>query len=184
MGGELGFETKLAHGSCFWVEFPKVNKDLNLNSTHSIFPLSDNAEPASEISAVNLRTVVYIEDNADNAKLMYKIISRMGNLQLYHVAEAKRGLEMIAAIKPAVILLDIDLPDMNGYDALITMHELYPFTRQIPAIAVSANAMQKDIEDCMAIGFFDYITKPINIPLFMQTMNNALKKVNELNNGI
>jgi CheY-like chemotaxis protein len=84
-----------------------------------------------------------------------------------------RGLDLARSVCPAVILMDINLPGMNGFTALKMLAQ-DPRTAHIPVIALSANAMPHDIQKGMKAGFFRYLTKPIKVDEFMKTLDEAL----------
>jgi CheY-like chemotaxis protein len=83
------------------------------------------------------------------------------------------GIERARACLPQVILMDINLPGISGLDALRILRA-DPATAHIPIIAISANAMPHEIKSCLDAGFFDYITKPIKVNLFLDTLDMAL----------
>lgn len=119
--------------------------------------------------------ILYIEDNPANTQLMRSVLKRMKRFELFDAADAESGLEMIEDIKPEVILMDIDLPGMNGLEALHEIKNRFTFAQSTPIIAVSANAMKNDIEQAMSAGFTEYVTKPIDIPKFIETLENVVE---------
>lgn len=121
------------------------------------------------------RTLLYIEDNAANLRLMQKIIATLPGLKLIDACTAEAGLAQAATHIPDLILMDINLPGMNGFAALRRLRE-DPATRHIPIIAVSANAMQRDIDRARAAGFDDYLTKPFEIPKLKEIVNSSLAR--------
>ena len=136
-------------------------------------------EPASEPAVVRASapdsaspgagTVLYIEDNPVNVLLMRELIQTRTGLTL-HVAETgEKGLDSAARILPDLVLVDMQLPDMNGHDVLRRMRE-NESTRSLPCVALSANAMREDIERALEAGFEDYWTKPIDFVAFLQAL--------------
>jgi CheY-like chemotaxis protein len=119
-------------------------------------------------------TVLYIEDNPANMMLVEELVARRVDIRLLKAADALNGILLARAEKPDVILMDINLPGMSGFQVL---HILAgdPATTHIPLVAVSANAMPHDIEKALADGFFRYVTKPIKIHEFMETLDAALR---------
>jgi CheY-like chemotaxis protein len=115
-----------------------------------------------------------VEDNPANMKLVEQIIARRPDLRLLSAVTGTVGIELAHANQPAVILMDINLPDISGIDALRLLRK-DPATAHIPIVAVSANAMPHDIKKGLQEGFFQYITKPIKVNEFMETLNTALK---------
>jgi len=110
----------------------------------------------------NSRTVLYIEDNPSSLRLVERSISGRLGLVMLNAPNAELGLEMVRNHRPDIILLDINLPGMNGFEALnILQHDT--LTRDIPVIAITANAMERDIKKGLDAGFVDYLTKPLDI---------------------
>ena len=121
------------------------------------------------------KKVLYIEDNPANTQLVRKILKRVPDIQLHDAPDAETGLQMFEAIQPVMVLMDIDLPGMNGDEALQVLKERYG-DALVPVVAVSANAMEKDVERGLALGFYAYLTKPINIPEFLEIVNAVVRK--------
>src|SRR5208282_3690568 len=122
------------------------------------------------------RTLLYIEDNPANMELVEEIIERFPDLRLVTALNGTLGIELARASQPQVILMDINLPGISGIKALKILRE-DPATAHIPVIALSANAMPRDIEKGLEAGFFRYLTKPIKVKEFMDTLNVALEFV-------
>jgi CheY-like chemotaxis protein len=120
------------------------------------------------------RKLLYIEDNPANLKLVEQLIARRPDLHLLTAVNGHLGIALARTAKPELILMDINLPDISGTDALKILRE-DPQTMHIPVVALSANAMPLDIERGLANGFFRYLTKPIVVNEFMDTLNVALK---------
>ncbi|OHU90013.1 MULTISPECIES: PAS domain-containing hybrid sensor histidine kinase/response regulator [Pseudoalteromonas] len=115
-------------------------------------------------------SILYIEDNVTNRKLMKRLINRVDNVEYFEAVDGASGIDAASQILPSIILLDINLPDMSGYDVFKLLKE-NDKTKNIPVVAVSANAMAADKEKATELGFTDYITKPIEM--------NELKSVLE-----
>jgi len=120
-----------------------------------------------------LRTLLYVEDNPVNLMLVEEIIARRPDIRLLSASDGNRGIEMARASQPDVILMDINLSGISGIQTLKILRA-DPATAHIPVVAVSANAMPHDIEKGLAAGFFRYLTKPIKINEFMDTLDVAL----------
>ena len=114
--------------------------------------------------------VVYVEDNLANLRFMQKVLKRREDIQLLCAENALEGIELIRRERPQLVLMDIQMPGMNGYEAFARL-QADEGTRSIPVIAVSANAMDSDINHARSLGFTDYITKPIDIRLLDQTLD-------------
>jgi CheY-like chemotaxis protein len=119
--------------------------------------------------------VLYIEDNPANLRLVTQLLGRLPNIHMWSAHEPKLGLELAAEHQPDLILLDINLPGMDGYEVLKILRQR-DGTRDTSIIAISANAMPKDVEKGMEAGFDDYITKPIDINAFLIAVDENLKK--------
>jgi len=170
MGGTIGAESVVGAGSMFWIE-------LNL-TTAPRFAVRE-AESAALVQpqmpdGTPLRTLLYVEDNPANLELVEQLIARRPDLRLLSAADGNLGIEFARAYQPDVILMDINLPGLSGIEALKILRA-DPATAHIPIIALSANAIPRDIEKGLEAGFFNYLTKPIKVNHFMDTLDSALK---------
>jgi CheY-like chemotaxis protein len=120
-----------------------------------------------------LRTVLYVEDNPANLELVEQLIARRPDLRLLSAADGNLGIEYARAYLPEVILMDINLPGLSGMDVMKILHA-GESTAHIPIIALSANAVPRDIEKSLQAGFFNYLTKPIKVNQFMEALDAAL----------
>jgi PAS domain S-box-containing protein len=170
MGGVIGVESTVGSGSVFWFE-------LNAATEPRLEPEAIEPEPAgmAQVRAdYPMRTLLYVEDNPANLKLVEQLIARRRDLFLLSAGDGSRGIELARANQPDVILMDINLPGIGGIEALKILHE-DPATARIPVVALSANAMPRDIERGLQAGFYRYLTKPIKIGEFMETLDSALE---------
>ena len=170
MGGVIGVESTVGEGSVFWVE-------MNLTDERQVHP--DVAEPQTAVRlpspvGTRLRTLLYVEDNPANLMLVETLIDRRTDLRLLTAVDGYSGIEIARTAMPDVILMDINLPGINGIKALKILNE-DPATAHIPVVALSANAMPRDIEKGLDAGFFRYLTKPLKINEFMETLDEVLK---------
>ena len=170
MGGAIGVKSTIGVGSVFWVEL------LLAAEQHLALDTTDTAalQPAQLKNDAALRTLLYVEDNPANLKLVAQLIARRPNMCLLSAADAARGIELARDRQPAVILMDINLPGISGIGALKILRE-DPLTKHIPVIAISANAMPHDIHKGLEAGFFRYLTKPIKVVEFMGVVDVALE---------
>ena len=170
MGGEIGAESTVGVGSVFWIE---------LNSAAELQLAADADEPLALLRArvqhgAALRTLLYVEDNRANMQLVEQLIERRPDMRLLSAGDGTRGIVLARIHQPDVILMDINLPGISGIQALKILHE-DPATAHIPVIAISANAMPRDIEKGLEAGFFRYLTKPIKVKEFMDALDMALE---------
>jgi len=170
MEGVLGVESTVGVGSVFWC-------DLNSAAAPQLKDQSGEAEalvrPPVPVD-VPLRTLLYVEDNPANMELVEQLIARRQDLRLVTAVNGTLGIELARATQPQVILLDINLPGISGFQALKILRE-DPVTAHIPVVALSANAMPRDIAKGLQAGFFSYLTKPIQINEFMDVLDTALE---------
>jgi CheY-like chemotaxis protein len=170
MGGLIGVESTVGVGSVFWF-------DLNAASAprFAIDPMEYPEISQAQVGdGAPLRTLLYIEDNPANLQLVEQLIARRPDMRLLSARDGTRGVQLARANLPDVILMDINLPGISGIDALKILREDKE-TAQIPIVALSANAMPRDIEKGLHAGFFRYLTKPIRVSEFMTTIDSALE---------
>jgi CheY-like chemotaxis protein/anti-sigma regulatory factor (Ser/Thr protein kinase) len=170
MNGVLGVESTVGVGSVFWCE-------LVLAAAPHIEVQNIGVEafiPPQLQPGVPCRTLLYVEDNPANMKMVEQLIARYPDIRLETAVNGTLGIEIARAVRPNVILMDINLPGISGVEALKILQD-DPATAQIPVVAISANAMPRDIEKGLEAGFFRYITKPIKVKEFMKTLNQALE---------
>jgi PAS domain S-box-containing protein len=170
MGGAIGVESSVGAGSVFWFE---------LASAAAPELVAEGAVPAAEPRAPDLRdasprTLLYVEDNVANLKLVEQLVGRRRDVRLLSAGNATVGIEIALASLPDMILMDINLPGINGYQALEILQK-DPRTAHIPVLAISANAMMGDIKKGLEAGFFRYLTKPIHVNEFMEAMDAVLE---------
>ena len=170
MGGAIGVDSSVGVGSVFWIELKLTTApQLTIGqAVHIVQPQS--AQPDS----TPLRTLLYVEDNPANLELVEQLIARRPDLRLLSAPDADLGIEFARAYAPEVILMDINLPGISGIEALKILRA-DPSTAYIPVIALSANAVPRDIERALNAGFFNYLTKPIKVEQFMEALDKALE---------
>jgi signal transduction histidine kinase/CheY-like chemotaxis protein len=170
MGGTIGATSEVGVGSVFWIE-------LDLAAAPQ-FAAPENEGAIVERPRVPdgtpLRTLLYVEDNPANLELVEQLIARRPDLRLLSAADGTLGIEFARAYQPEVILMDINLPGISGIEAMKVLR-MDPSTAHIPIIALSANAVPRDIEKGLEAGFFNYLTKPIKVNQFMDALDVALK---------
>jgi len=170
MGGVIGAESTVGTGSIFWIE---LNLSTEVEAAGGIAIVSAAAHAPVQTDAP-LRTLLYVEDNPANLMLVEDLIARRPDIRLLCARDGNRGVEIARESRPDVILMDINLPGISGIKALRILAE-DPITAHIPVVALSANAIPRDIEQGLEAGFFRYLTKPIKVNEFMETLDVALK---------
>ncbi|MBS1208168.1 MAG: hypothetical protein H6R19_566 [Proteobacteria bacterium] len=135
-------------------------------------------DPNTIASDAQLSTLLYIEDNPANLMLVEDLIARRPDIRLVSARDGYSGIELARTELPDVILMDINLPGISGIRALKILAE-DPTTARIPVVALSANAMHRDVEKGLEAGFFRYLTKPIKVNEFMKTLDVALEHAKE-----
>ncbi len=170
MNGSIGFSSEAHKGSRFWVDFPIHD----IAHTTDEIPLSQTQNAAILSPTHNTQPIILcIEDNPVNMKLIHRILAKNGDYRIIEASTGAEGIRLAKREKPNLILTDINLPDMNGYQILATLQE-NPQTQQIPVIALTADAMKEDIERAKRAGFSGYVTKPIDIPALFALINPLL----------
>ena len=165
--GSMGVESTLGVGSVFWIE-------LSLTSDHHAFTGDSLLTSAPAVTRTGVAmTVLYVEDNPANLMLVQDLIARRPDLTLLTALDGHTGVAMAQQHLPDVVLMDINLPGISGVKALNVLADGAQ-TAHIPVIALSANAMPRDIEKGLEAGFYRYLTKPIKINVFMATLDEAL----------
>jgi len=170
MGGLIGVESTVGVGSVFWIE-------LNITAANVLDHAVKAPTAATAVDTAHnapLRTVLYVEDNPANLMLITQLLARRPEICMLSARDGLSGVKLAQATQPDVILMDINLPVINGVTALAIL-AADPTTAHIPVIAISANAMPRDIERGLNAGFFRYLTKPIKVNEFMETLDLALE---------
>ncbi len=165
MNGTIGFESTAGEGSFFYIDVPISDKTPLVKS--------ENKELPTRSSLKTKKTILYIEDIPANVLLVEEILLEKENIRFISASNAQAGIELAQSENPDLILMDIHMPGMDGLTAFDELQSLNK-TRNIPVIALTADAMDVDIKKALKRGFKDYITKPINVPIFMHVINKTL----------
>lgn len=167
MGGQLNVQSEEGRGSSFIITLSAADADA---APVTASPVPRRALPSG--------TLLYIEDNPSNIALMKHVISAIGGLDL-HVAETGlQGLVLARDLQPDVIILDINLPGMSGYEVMERLRA-EPMTASLPVMALSASASKADLKRGRAAGFFEYLTKPLNISLLVEALAKSLPETED-----
>ncbi len=168
MGGEINVESTLGVGSTFWVDLA-VGQTAKMDAGE----MSGDADAPTEADA-ETAIVLAIDDNPANLKLIAKVMGIRDNIHLLTAHTPELGIELALAHRPDLILLDINMPGMDGYQVLEVL-KANTMLRAVPVVAVTANAMPHDIERGKKSGFANYLTKPIDISTLIDTIEHCLK---------
>jgi PAS domain S-box-containing protein len=175
MGGVIGVESTVGAGSVFWFDMvATAEPQLAVDSSQPSTPA-----PSPAPSDPRLRTLLYVEDNPANLKLVEQLVARRPDLRLLSAGDGNVGISLARTYIPEVILMDINLPGISGIETLRLLRE-DPLTAPITVVAISANAMPRDIEKGLQAGFFSYLTKPIKVQEFMDVLDAALEHAEKI----
>jgi PAS domain S-box-containing protein len=172
MGGDVGFRSVPSEGSDFWVDIPV---DVANGASSAPPPINDAVSP--RFAEAGHKLVLYVEDNPANIVFMQDLLSSFDSLELVTAANAESGLEVARARHPDVILMDINLPGMSGTDALREL-KADALTKDIPVIALTAAASERDRQRGEKVGFYRYITKPLKVDQLLTILEDLLAPKN------
>lgn len=163
MGGCIGVDSHPGEGSTFWFELPLCDAPEDAEQMIVALPTAGSVPSR----------VLCVEDNPANLLLVERILNKRADIELSTATNAEDGLVLAKRERPDLILLDINLPGMDGYQ-LMRVLKADPSLKTIPVIAITANAMPNDVDRGKAAGFVDYLTKPLNIPQFLEIIERLL----------
>jgi PAS domain S-box-containing protein len=164
MEGTMGVESTLGEGSMFWLELPITESPVHRAE------LMD-APPPPMVEHDRGHTVLYIEDNLPNLRLVERLFERRPSLTLRVASSGAAGLDMARQNPPDVVLLDLNLPDMEGRDVLLRLHEQ---SAQTPVIVLTADATPGQRTRLEEAGAFAYLTKPLDVRKFFEVLDRAI----------
>ncbi len=170
MNGTISVDSIPGEGSCFYITFPKCDPPKE------IVPLKEMASGESNLldqKTTEIHTLLYVEDNPANLRLVEDYLAARPDIRFLSASQAELGLELARAHRPDLIILDINLPELDGFKVLKHLQN-YDETYEIPTIALSANAMAKDIKKGLNAGFKEYLTKPLDMEKFLKVIEKYL----------
>lgn len=165
MDGTIGVDSTIGEGSVFWLDLPMaaVQEIQTITDQTQAIDFSIGDHPINpENPEGGPFTVMYVEDNPTNIRLMEQILDLVSDAELTSTHTAENALEMVNSVNPDLILMDINLPGMNGIQALNRLRAS-PDTESVPVIAISADAIPESIQRGLEAGFHSYLTKPIRV---------------------
>jgi CheY-like chemotaxis protein len=171
MHGEIGFESTWGQGSVFWLAMP-VASGLGPPAVHQSTP---DVETAIREARTPPKTVLCVDDNPANLRLVIKMLKARPHVHVLSANAPELAIELASAHRPNLILLDINMPRMDGFEVLKILRQR-PELDLTPVVALTANAMPKDVARGKAAGFEEYLTKPLNLASFLNTVDICLNK--------
>lgn len=167
MGGGIGVESQHGIGSCFWIDIPLIH-----NHTEDDFDQVD--ETVRRELSNGVKKVLYVDDNPVNLKLVRKLLKCFDRVEMLDTHVPDIGMELAKNHNPDLILLDINMPGLTGYEMLNILRR-NPLFSNTPIVALTANAMPKEIEKGVEAGFSAYLTKPLVVDSFIETIRQMLE---------
>jgi CheY-like chemotaxis protein len=168
MLGDVGFRSTPGQGSEFWVGLP-----VHTAEARSSIPAAAAEADAERFVGNGQRLVLYVEDNPANVTFMKDLLGAFENLELLTAPTAESGIDLAHGHRPAVIIMDINLPGMSGVEALRALRAA-PETKDIPVIALTAAASERDRQRGIQAGFYRYITKPVKVDELLDALEALL----------
>ena len=169
MGGEISVDSEVGVGTTFCIDLP--SKSMAETQDPSL------PDPQSDVAAtahpVHQYQILYIEDSQSNIKLIRRALAKKPHIKLITAEHPEFGIQVARQEKPDLLLLDINLPEMDGYQVLEIVRQTAEL-QELPIFAITANAMPEDIERGTQAGFNEYLTKPLNIKYLHELLDQYL----------
>ena len=175
MGGAIGVENSCSYGSTFWVELPRTKSPLEQTRP----PKARDRKPPRRLEGKK-RTLLYIEDNLSNLTLIEQILEERPEIELLSAMQGQVGLDLARQHSPDLILLDLHLPDLPGWEVLSQL-KAGETTSHIPVVVVSADATTRQIKRLAKAGAATYLTKPLDVAEFFQVLDQTAVATNGAN---
>jgi PAS domain S-box-containing protein len=166
MHGSIGVNSTLGNGSTFWLELPQAECPLRTLAAQKSAPLTELSSDQES------RRLLYIEDNFSNVTLVEQMLAERPALELMTAMQGRVGLELARKHSPDLILLDLHLPDMPGWQVLAQLQS-DQMTRDIPVIVISADATAPQIKRLLSAGARAYLTKPLDVAEFFRVIDET-----------
>ena len=166
MGGDIGVRSQPGHGSSFWIE-------LEVTSSPGVEAPAAEVAPAVPVpDDGSRRTILYIEDNLSNVQLVERIVERRPQVELLVAMQGQLGLELARQHEPDLVLVDLNLPDIDG-ETVLRRLRAEPRMRDVPVVVLSADATPGQIARLRAAGADDYLTKPFDVARFLRLVDGV-----------
>jgi CheY-like chemotaxis protein len=160
-------DSALGRGSTFWIELPPAEAPLERLHRQQVLP------NAALESADTSGTVLYVEDNIANVRLMEYVLSFRPQVRLFVAMQGRMAVDLAVEHRPDVIFLDLHLPDMSG-DRILEQLRNDPRTRHIPVVMISADATPGQISRLLQAGAAAYVTKPLDVQKLLEILGEHL----------
>jgi PAS domain S-box-containing protein len=166
MAGTIGVQSKPGVGTTFWIEFDRIEDPLERVT-------SSRPEPEGRARATSVGSVLYIEDNLANVKLIERILADRPGVQLLTAMQGRLGIELACRHRPDLVLLDLHLPDLPGQEVLHSLRTT-PETEHIPVAIISADATNGQVGRLLSAGATAYLAKPLDVAELLAVVDNAV----------
>jgi hypothetical protein len=159
MNGRIGVDSEPGRGARFWLELPGA---VSARVPALNVPDAADSAPASSLGLQGPHAVLCVDDNPVNLKLLERMLQREPLLQVHTCQDSHQALAQAVEIRPSLILLDINMPGLDGYQ-LLKLFRQHPAVADVPVVAVTADAMKHDVDRGLQAGFANYLTKPLEL---------------------